>query len=121
MLVKACYLCGYERFIEEAHVVPRRLFASIFKRPKYMKTIPLCPNHHRLYDHNLLDDEEKRKIAPLIRAELVYLARFVKDFDKYYLLKAEYENPEDVKIIKDRHRGYIIKYLMEVRQWVDQA
>jgi len=49
-----CAICGFDRFIEYAHIIPARRGGTIHPD----NIIPLCPNHHRLYDKNLLNEEE---------------------------------------------------------------
>jgi endogenous inhibitor of DNA gyrase (YacG/DUF329 family) len=51
-----CVICGFARFIEYAHVIPRRNGGSIHPD----NIMPLCPNHHRLFDRNRLTEEEKK-------------------------------------------------------------
>ena len=61
-----CLLCRFKRTIDAAHILPRRL-----GHPKAAwNMMPLCPNHHRLYDRGALSLAELRKLRPLIhRAE----------------------------------------------------
>jgi len=54
-----CVLCGFDRFIEYAHIIPRREGGTI--HPDNM--LVLCPNHHRLFDGGALDEEEESKLA----------------------------------------------------------
>jgi HNH endonuclease len=57
-----CEICGFSRLIERAHIVPAR-----FGGPKIPDNIlRLCPNHHTLYDRNLLTHEEFCKIWPQV-------------------------------------------------------
>ena len=50
-----CEICGFTRFIELAHII--RACDNGSMDPKNI--ISLCPNHHRLLDNNLLNEEEK--------------------------------------------------------------
>lgn len=66
---KKCRVCGYDTFCEISHV---RAVAD-FPETALVKDInsidnlvPLCPNHHKEYDHNLLSKEDKKKIAALV-------------------------------------------------------
>jgi hypothetical protein len=58
-----CAICGFDRFIERAHIVPARFGGPVAE----FNILPLCPNHHRLFDHNLLTLEEFRLIEPMVR------------------------------------------------------
>ena len=58
---KKCFICGYDKYIEVAHINP------VFKFPKDTKIsvinslenlIPLCPNHHKEYDNGLINLEK---------------------------------------------------------------
>lgn len=45
-----CLVCGTRRVVQAAHVIPQSMGGAI--------TIPLCPNHHWLYDEGLLSKGE---------------------------------------------------------------
>ena len=45
-----CVICGFDRFVEWAHVIP----ASKGGRYSAHNGLWLCPNHHRLFDRQLL-------------------------------------------------------------------
>lgn len=115
---KECYLCGYSRIVEVAHVIPRRLYSGIFEKPKYMKTVYLCPNHHKLYDYNKLDPDEMAKMVPMIKQELAYLQRFTENFDKYYELK--YWDEKEREKIKRINKRHIVNYLVRIKPWLVQ-
>jgi len=59
---KSCYICNWSRFIETCHIV------SASKGGTYedVNILYLCPNHHRLFDNNLLDQIEFQKIEDKI-------------------------------------------------------
>lgn len=61
-----CEICGFDRFVELCHIVPAR-----FGGPAVSSNIlKLCPNHHRLFDRNLLSSDEILKVWPRISAAL---------------------------------------------------
>lgn len=62
-LSRRCEICGYYRFVEVAHIVPSREGGKVVEG----NVISLCPNHHRLFDQELLTFQEYKKIEPLIR------------------------------------------------------
>jgi len=45
---KNCCICGFDRIVEVAHIIP----ASKGGVLSYKNTSPLCPNHHHLFDNN---------------------------------------------------------------------
>ena len=49
-----CLICGEKRKQETAHIVPRRDLGSALEE----NTMPLCPSHHKFYDHGLLNESE---------------------------------------------------------------
>jgi predicted restriction endonuclease len=49
-----CLICGYTRFIEICHIIPKQLGGDDDSN----NLIPLCPNHHKLLDYALLNREE---------------------------------------------------------------
>ena len=52
-----CAICGYDKHIEVAHIIPVRSFgddASIREINSIDNLIGLCPNHHWEYDNGLL-------------------------------------------------------------------
>lgn len=50
----ACWICGEDRLIEVAHIIPK----AEGGKARLDNLMPLCPTHHRLYDHNKLYEEE---------------------------------------------------------------
>ncbi len=61
-----CEICGYKRFVEISHIVPNKDGGSYEK----YNILFLCPNHHRLFDRNLLTEQETGKI--MSRTKLAY-------------------------------------------------
>lgn len=59
---KRCAVCGFDRFVEFAHIIARKDGGTIDP----VNIIPLCPNHHRLFDRNLLNEGESEIIKPRI-------------------------------------------------------
>jgi len=58
-----CELCGYSRATEVAHITEKK------NGGRYLKSncILLCPNCHHLFDHRLLNIEEKQKLLSIAR------------------------------------------------------
>lgn len=64
-----CEICGFSRFIELAHILPAR-----FGFPaEPWNILELCPNHHRLFDRNILTADEFQIILPRFKATLPFL------------------------------------------------
>ncbi len=58
-LFESCCICGWDTSVVDwAHYISRK------NNGKYVigNVIPLCPNHHRLFDHKKLNKEEKNKM-----------------------------------------------------------
>lgn len=55
----ACFICGFDRAIDWCHIIPRRNGGGAGKE----NVIPLCPNHHRLFDRQELTPKEQAAIA----------------------------------------------------------
>ena len=58
-----CICCQEKRGIQKAHIIPKRFRSD-------SRTMPLCPNHHWNYDHNLLTEKERNKIEIWKKMEL---------------------------------------------------
>lgn len=62
---KECLLCGYNKYIEVAHIKAVSDFdgtATIEEINDIHNLVPLCPNHHWEFDHNCLSEEDLEKI-----------------------------------------------------------
>lgn len=58
-----CLICGFNRCVDRAHLIPRRLVTNIIGVRKLASfkgknVISLCKNHHFLFDNNRLTNEE---------------------------------------------------------------
>lgn len=61
-----CEICGFNRVVEQAHIVPAR-----FNGPKVgFNLLSLCPNHHTLFDRDMLTHEEFSAIEAKVSAAL---------------------------------------------------
>jgi len=60
---KRCDVCGWDRFLEMAHIVPSRDGGTYHKN----NILFLCPNHHRLLDHGGLSSNEFLEIENALR------------------------------------------------------
>lgn len=61
-----CVICGFDRAIDFAHIVR----AADGGTSHQDNILVLCPNHHRLFDKNRLNDEECAIIEPLVAAAM---------------------------------------------------
>lgn len=59
-----CFLCGFDRFVEFCHIIPSKDGGTIHPH----NIVTLCPNHHTLFDRNLLTIEEAKKLIPVQQA-----------------------------------------------------
>ena len=62
---RKCWLCGYDKHIEIAHIKAVADFddsSLISEINDIHNLIPLCPNHHWEFDHNCLSEENLNKI-----------------------------------------------------------
>ena len=60
-----CWLCGYDKHIEIAHIKAVADFddsSLVSEINDIHNLIPLCPNHHWEFDHNCLSEENLNKI-----------------------------------------------------------
>ena len=55
----ACLVCGFDRHIEYAHILPASLGGTV--RPGNI--LPLCPNHHALFDKGALNIAEMQSLS----------------------------------------------------------
>lgn len=58
---QVCQICGFDRYVEWAHLIPVREGGSAAS----VNIVILCPNHHRLFDTNQLLPEEQEIIDAL--------------------------------------------------------
>lgn len=59
----ACIVCGFDRLIEYAHIIPMKLGGKSNKQ----NLLPMCPNHHNLFDRGLLNESEINLVDTYIR------------------------------------------------------
>lgn len=57
-----CEICGFDRFVEICHIIP----AVKGGNQDGGNILFLCPNHHRLFDNNLLIQDEMEKLPAWI-------------------------------------------------------
>ena len=55
---KNCCICGFDRVIKIAHIIPASKGGDL----TYENTLPLCPNHHHLFDTKKLTNDEEINI-----------------------------------------------------------
>lgn len=69
----SCLICGESRLIEQAHIIPKRLYQDV-RMPQHLAiledTVPLCPTHHRLFDCGRLSRSEKTILQPYFTERL---------------------------------------------------
>ena len=61
--VESCEICGYGRVTHLAHIIERKNDGEYILG----NCLLLCPNCHHLFDHKLLNDNEKRKLLSIPR------------------------------------------------------
>lgn len=64
---KVCEICGFNRIVEACHIIP----ASKQGPNTPENLLALCPNHHHLFDHNRLTEEEFNKIKDKVDASKI--------------------------------------------------
>jgi len=62
-----CQVCGFDRIVERAHIVPEAVGGPATRD----NLLDLCPNHHALFDRNMLFWEEMEKIWPYVQRGLL--------------------------------------------------
>ena len=67
--IRSCAICGMNRSVDRAHLIPRRIAVGVIGLSKYkdydgINIVPLCKNHHFLFDSNRLNDDEWGKLSP---------------------------------------------------------
>ena len=66
LLKTGCEICGFNRYLESCHIVPKRIGGG----EKEENKIVLCPNHHKLLDYGLLNYNElkviEHKLFPIL-------------------------------------------------------
>lgn len=60
---KSCEVCGFERFIELSHIVASEDGGTYHKN----NILFLCPNHHRLFDHGGIEEDELLEVQDKLR------------------------------------------------------
>lgn len=71
LLNKSCQICGFDRIVEAAHIIP----VSKKGLNTFDNLLALCPNHHHLFDHNRLEENEFK----LIQEQVEYAIRKYKN------------------------------------------
>jgi len=65
-----CCICGWDKAsVDWAHITPRNEGGDY----NYKNIVPLCPNHHRLFDIGLLTAKEAQQITEFIERILAKL------------------------------------------------
>lgn len=68
---KKCVICGFDRIVDRAHIIPKTIFKNLKGYTKYIDydseaTIYLCRNHHALFDFGKLTEDEGKKLRESI-------------------------------------------------------
>jgi hypothetical protein len=66
---KVCEMCGFERALDAAHIVPHIKGGTM----EDSNLLALCPNHHRLFDTKKLTLEEAKKISYKVNNYMDYV------------------------------------------------
>jgi len=91
-----CLVCGIDKPLDGAHIIPDRLLRPypIINKKKFrdydgVNVFNLCSNHHRAYDHDMLTIEEFELLRPHINSALNQLNAHI-----VALLGARHELPK---------------------------
>ncbi|NDD83955.1 HNH endonuclease [bacterium] len=66
---KVCEMCGFERALDAAHIIPHIKGGTM----EDDNLLALCPNHHRLFDNKKLTLEEAQKISYKVKNYMDYV------------------------------------------------
>lgn len=66
---KVCEMCGFERALDAAHIIPHIKGGTMEDE----NLLALCPNHHRLFDNKKLTLEEAQKISYKVKNYMDYV------------------------------------------------
>jgi hypothetical protein len=86
---KSCCICGFNRIIEVAHIIPASKGGDL----TYQNTLPLCPNHHHLFDNKKLTTEEELEIKKKWKKDMAP----ARSRSQFRLMKAIQHNPKVAK------------------------
>lgn len=99
-----CEICNFERYIEKCHIIPKFLGGG----KDIDNVVFLCPNHHKLFDYALLNNEELLAIEPKI-LKLVNSSKYFHNTKVqqylYYLLRLS----DTIPYFLGNKRGLAIK------------
>lgn len=93
----ACQICGFDRYVEICHLVPKRIGGG----HKSENILLLCPNHHRLLDNGLLNREEiasiERRVIEMVEVhkEDMKIQEYL-----YFILRLKNNPPKWLKICR---------------------
>lgn len=104
-----CLICQFERYIEMCHIVPVRLGGD----DSPINVVPLCPNHHKLLDYGLLNNEETQKIESRIFQLIDQFVNDLRVVDWLYFLLGMRSAPEWISC----SRRDIFKSLEANKRW----
>src|SRR3990167_2808461 len=93
-----CYLCGETRQLQQAHIIPSRLFNGLEYEGVEVKqlndVIILCPTHHRCFDHNELTEDELSIIQPILDKYILVTSKILKSIEIIISPKATKEDKD---------------------------
>lgn len=76
-MVRKCFLCEETRSLDRAHILPRHIIKEVQGIRRYAKfegnkkgIIILCKNHHFLFDHFKLNDDEWFRLLVQIKKQI---------------------------------------------------
>ena len=69
--ITACEICDFDQALDFCHIVPQKDGGPTVSE----NCLVLCPNHHRLYDKNLLSTDEKNKVKSKVRRAFKLFSR----------------------------------------------
>ena len=105
-----CLICGYDRFVERAHILPRFAMVLIqdyrdLAENDEQNIILLCRNHHWEYDHNLLSDNDYK----IIYNEVIAREPFFNKYEKLIISHV---------VVEPNHHHFFKKGAKRVNDWI---
>lgn len=104
-----CLVCGYSKHLERCHIIPKFCleyvdgFQHLYKFNS-KNIVMLCKNHHWEYDHDLIDDNDYKKII-----EFVILSGFQKEYEKLICSSV---------VLEENYKDYIKAKGIRFNNWI---
>jgi predicted restriction endonuclease len=117
-----CLVCGFSRTTERCHLIPKRFLFGLrdFKKLADFSTdnkniVPMCANHHRLYDRYQLDEKELKIVWKYISENLLHEIMHLinSDYKTYKKYKEDSQYKKQSKTFhswKERFTYFLIRH-----------